>query len=172
MKSSCFLKSVAVVALTALVAISCEREEPAVPATTSTNLKSSQKPSVHACCYPNMTESKANKSGGICCDGGQTCAGCVIVVGSASVHQIIEEVHELIRKPAADVAKYFFSSDKYLELLPALATDNDGLWLKALQKGEYIIEDIIATDESKPSAILFAPVKDGKPFAISYWAVK
>jgi hypothetical protein len=68
-----FVISVAVVALTALVVISCEKEESALPATTSTSAKSSQKkPSVHACCYQNMTE-RGPVNGGICCEDGKPC---------------------------------------------------------------------------------------------------
>jgi hypothetical protein len=167
------LRNVAVIALTALVAISCNKEE--VPATTSINpTKSMARPDEgtkpYACCRSYVTTHEESADGGICCEGGTTCLICVVVAGTPAVFQVTEELHDLIGKGPKEVGGYFSASDRYLELLPSLAKEEH--LLRALRNGEYVIEDII-TGENAPSAILFAPVeKNGKSFAIPYLAVK
>ncbi|MDR1113405.1 MAG: hypothetical protein LBL18_06590, partial [Bacteroidales bacterium] len=152
-----FKKSVAVVALTALVVISCEREEEIIPNTTgiNNNIPFKQANSPYVGCYDFPTEAYCKECNAYCASYGETCLACVTVYGSASSYQVIENIENLTDQPGRNVAKFFADPKNYQDLLPELENSKEGkTFLELLLSGDYVIEKVI-TSTDRNGVILF-----------------
>ncbi|MDR1345749.1 MAG: hypothetical protein LBK03_03500 [Bacteroidales bacterium] len=168
--------SIAVIALTALVVISCEKEESILPNTTGVNSNTPFKartidPS-EVGCHKKVTE-WCEECHQYCNVDGLNCAPCVIVVGSALSHQVIENIKNLIDQSGDDVAKFFADPKNYQDLLPELGNSEDGKqFLRLLQSSKYVIKDVITPPNGNgviifTSASLPQAITDGETPRIS-----
>ncbi|MDR1112615.1 MAG: hypothetical protein LBL18_02490 [Bacteroidales bacterium] len=150
--------SIAIIALTALVVISCEKEEPILPNTTgvSSNIPfkaNSIDPSLVGC--KEFVTEWCTDCHQYCNNTGDNCAPCVTVVGSALSHQVIENIENLTEQPGRNVAKFFADPKNYQDLLPELGNSKEGeTFLKLLLSGDYVIEKVI-TSTDRNGVILF-----------------
>jgi hypothetical protein len=142
--------SVAVIALTALVLIACNKEEQILPNTTgiSSNMpfKQSAKPPTTVGCHTDRTSKAYDEDhNSICDEDGVDCLKCVIVVGSAPVQQMIENITNLIGQSGDNVATFFSDAANFADLLPELGNKDGKTFLELLLSGDYVIEDVVVS---------------------------
>jgi hypothetical protein len=139
------LLRVAVIALTVLVAISCNKEEQILPNTTSVNSNMPNKRQtgpIEVGCVRAMTE-WCEECHEYCNNAGQTCLPCVEVIASAPVYLMVENITNLTGQSGDDVATFFADATNFADLLPELENKNGETFLKLLLSGDYVIENVV-----------------------------
>ena len=114
-------------------------------------------------CHPYHTES-CIECGSYCEYEGEGCLPCVIVYPTSS----IQYVNELIGQDPSVVADFFSDENNYKDIFPMLLEPENSSFLSLLQSGDYIISDIVISNDENRSVYIVENINDGTYIYLPY----